>query len=78
MDQPPASLDLTSEPPRAPRSTASPANFLGVTFECCGVYTRIYRNKNGDAYVGRCPRCLASLTVGIGPGGQSGRFYTAS
>ncbi len=51
--------------------------FLGVTFACCGTYARIYPNLAGDAYEGRCPRCLGKLRVGIGPGGSSNRFFTA-
>lgn len=51
--------------------------FLGVTFACCDIYARIYPNRRGDAYEGRCPRCLKSLRAGIGPGGTSQRFFTA-
>ena len=70
-------LDLSTEqadgtPP------ARTGQFLGVTFACCGIYARIYPNRTGDAYEGRCPRCLGKLRVGIGPGGSSNRFFTAS
>lgn len=51
--------------------------FLGVMFHCCGVYARIYKNKDGTAYVGRCPKCLRTLRVPIGEGGTDTRFFDA-
>jgi hypothetical protein len=54
-------------------------SFLGVQFVNCGIYGRIYKNKKGDAYVGRCPRCMTSLRIGIDPGqGISCRFFKFS
>lgn len=50
-------------------------NFLGVMFNCCSVYTRIYKNKDGTAYVGRCPRCLKNVRIPVGQGGTSERFF---
>lgn len=51
--------------------------FLGIYFDCCNVYGRLYKNKEGTHYVGRCPRCLRSLRVPIGEGGTNSRFFRA-
>lgn len=51
--------------------------FLGVHFECCNVYRRIYLNKEGNAYEGRCPRCFSEVKAKIGPDGTSTRFFSA-
>jgi len=52
--------------------------FVGIHFECCSVYTRIYRNKKQTAYVGHCPRCMRGIRLRIGPGGSSHRFFRAT
>jgi len=51
--------------------------FLGIKFECCGVYARIYQNKDGTAYVGRCPKCMRPIRINIGAGGTNNRFFRA-
>ena len=54
-----------------------PRPWLGIQFECCGTYSRIYRNASGNAYVGWCPQCACKVNVPIGPGGTNNRFFTA-
>jgi hypothetical protein len=56
-------------------TTARP--YLGVHFACCGIYARVYRNRDRTAYEGRCPRCLGRLRVAIGRGGTDERFFRA-
>ncbi len=57
-----------------PRSSADRA-YLGIMFECCHVYSRIYRNRLGTAYVGWCPRCAKEVVIPIDPSGTTCRFF---
>lgn len=59
-----------------PRS-GQPNPFLGIRFKCCRTYGRIYRNTEKTAYSGKCPKCFARVTVPIGEGGNSARFFNA-
>lgn len=56
---------------------AEKRHFLGIMFECCNVYGRIYKNKEGTAYVGKCPKCLKNVMVKVGKEGTNNRFFRA-
>lgn len=51
--------------------------YIGVMFECCRAYQRIYVNRKGDAYEGRCPRCMRLMKIRIAPYGTKDRFFRA-
>ncbi|MBI1369612.1 MAG: hypothetical protein GC162_13275 [Planctomycetes bacterium] len=51
--------------------------WLAVHWRCCHVYSRIYRDRAGEAYVGRCPSCGKNVRARIGADGVSTRFFTA-
>ncbi len=51
--------------------------WLSIKWTCCQTYSRIYRNRKGDAYEGRCPRCGSPVKATIGEGGVSTRFFEA-
>jgi len=55
----------------------TPRPFIGVHFECCGVYARIYRRPDQKEYVGRCPRCFRTVRVRVGPDGTDARLFRA-
>ncbi|MCH8805539.1 MAG: hypothetical protein IH986_05575 [Planctomycetes bacterium] len=68
----------SNDPGRAnPSSTEGRRRYIGIHFECCGVYTRIYRRPDQTAYLGRCPRCLRTVRVRVGRGGTKARVFRA-
>jgi hypothetical protein len=76
-------LDATSDPgsshdPQQGAAERAPRPFLGIRFQCCKTYGRIYRNDAQTAYKGQCPKCRAKLSVPIGSGGTSSRFFNAN
>ena len=80
-EPPPFHLDIEgleqSEEAARGASGISGCPWVGVRFDCCGVYTRIYRNPEGTAYHGCCPRCRRNVTLRIGPDGTDARFFVA-
>lgn len=72
------SMEWNDEPSERPASRTGPRPYIGVMFECCNIYTRIYRRPEDDRYVGRCPRCLAVVQARVGPDGTATRIFRAN
>jgi len=76
-------LDVSSDPPsrnleeQSPSEMKEPRKFIGVKFNCCSVYVRVYINKDGTGYEGRCPKCFRPVKFKIGGDGVSHRFFDA-
>jgi hypothetical protein len=51
--------------------------FIGIHFQCCRVYSRIYLNAAGTAFVGWCPKCAKKAEIFVSTTGSSSRFFTA-
>jgi hypothetical protein len=73
-------LDISSMPSRdePPPSAATRRPYLSISFECCRVYQRIYRDPSDNAYRGHCPKCGKKVQIAVGPGGTAARFFRAS
>jgi hypothetical protein len=65
-----AGVDTTES---TPSDTKRP--FISVHFACCSVYQRIYRNGDGTAYEGRCPKCMKAVRFAVGSGGTDCRAF---
>jgi len=72
-------LDLYDTGPEAGDDGAAARGWphVSILFECCGVYARIYRRPDEDRYRGRCPKCLRSLELRVGPDGTPARMFRA-
>lgn len=68
---------LEESPSQIPADVSAGRKWIGIKFDCCGSYSRIYRNKAGTAYEGFCPKCTARIRVPIGPSGTSQRIFRA-
>jgi hypothetical protein len=76
----PAAGDVPVEPVVEEQGTSAESpqrKWIGVHFQCCDVYSRIWRNREGTAYVGYCPRCNRKIQATIGPDGVNARFFKA-
>jgi len=83
-DDPPYRLDIEGvspdePPPAEPRDEPlfEERPWIGIVFECCQVYARVYRDRSATTYQGRCPKCLRQVRLRVGPGGTDLRFFAA-
>ncbi len=66
------------EPGRTPTPVVAGGGdrpWIGVQFDCAGVYVRVNRNAAGTGYLARCPRCGAAVRFRVGTGGTDQRFF---
>jgi hypothetical protein len=52
-----------------------PPESLGVMFDCCNVYRRVFKRADGTAYEGRCPKCGHPVRLVVGAEGSSSRVW---
>ena len=68
--------DLSEPEALTDGQAANRKKYLGVRFECCGAYTRAYKNRDATAYIARCPRCGYQVNIGIdSKEGTDARFF---
>lgn len=73
-------IDTAENEPAGDYSSSGPIgrSWVGIHFECCGVYARVYRQSGDNKYEGRCPKCRARVTLRVGPDGVSARIFRAT
>jgi len=49
--------------------------WLAVQWQCCGVYSRVYRRRDDSAYRGHCPKCARPIHIRVSPSGTAHRFF---
>jgi hypothetical protein len=70
-------LDIAGLEPPDHTEQGGQRPWVGIRFECCGLYARVYRTRDGTVYRGRCPRCLRQVRLRVGPDGINERFFRA-
>ncbi|MEM8836275.1 MAG: hypothetical protein AAGD00_10685 [Planctomycetota bacterium] len=72
-------ISFLPKPPDRARegADAGKRKWIGIYFECCHTYARLWKNRTGTAYTGHCPSCAAAISVPIGPGGTNSRMFRA-
>lgn len=71
-------LDIYDEQAdESPEHAGAGRPYVCIFFECCNVYARIYRRPEHRVYQGRCPKCLRTVRLRVGPGGTPERFFRA-
>ena len=70
-------LDTYDTPP-GEHTSGRNRPYIGIVFECCGLYVRVYRRPDQTCYLGRCPNCLRTVRVRVAPDGINARLFRAS
>ena len=52
--------------------------WVGVYYECCSTYARVYRRPDEMCYRGRCPDCGARVSIRVGPKGIAAKMLIAT
>src|SRR5262249_48929905 len=73
----PAPAESMSANAKPDGSAAGERPWIGIHFECCGVYCRVYRAAEDTQYQGRCPKCARKITLKVGPEGVASRVFVA-
>ena len=58
----------------APAHPVQQRRLVGIHFQCCSVYSRVYVNQQGTAYAGNCPRCGRKVILKMGRDETNARF----
>ena len=74
----PVDIYDSSEPDPADDPSTAGRPYIGILFDCCGVYARVYRRADRPIYRGRCPKCLRAVRVRVGKDGVTTRLFRAS
>ncbi len=51
--------------------------WIGIHFECCNVYSRLYRAPDALRYEGHCPRCGLPVSIRVARDGVNTRLLRA-
>ncbi|SCA58499.1 Uncharacterized protein AB751O23_AD_00150 [Chlamydiales bacterium SCGC AB-751-O23] len=51
--------------------------FISIYWKCCHAFSRMYKNKDGSIYQGKCPKCGSYCSVPVGPNGTKQRIFFA-
>ena len=52
-------------------------DFIGVQFDCCKTYTRVYLKDGGRSQIAHCPKCGKPFTIRFSPSGTDDVFWIA-
>ena len=79
MDEPPYHVEIEGLEEASGDATSGLRGrpWIGIRFDCCDKYARVYRNLEGTHYSGRCPCCLRVIRLRVGPDGTDARFFLA-